>query len=123
MAKKILIVEDEKPFHDIYEAMLEDKGYDIICVYDGGEAMEKLQQEKPDLIITDILMDMISGDTFVLYIKGMPEYADVPVIIISSMPQKQFSILKEMDPKLVYLNKADLTTKRLIEEVDKILGE
>ncbi len=123
MAKKILIVEDEKPFHDIYEAMLEDKGYDIICAYDGGEAMEKLQQEKPDLIITDILMDMISGDTFVLYLKGMPEYADVPVIIISSMPQKQFNNLKEMDPKLVYLNKADLTTKRLIEEVDKILGE
>ena len=123
MAKKILIVEDEKSFHDIYEAMLEDKGYDIICAYDGGEAMEKLQQEKPDLIITDILMDMISGDTFVLYLKGMPEYADVPVIIISSMPQKQFNNLKEMDPKLVYLNKADLTTKRLIEEVDKILGE
>ncbi len=123
MAKKILIVEDEKPFHDIYEAMLEDKGYDIICAYDGGEAMEKLQQEKPDLIITDILMDMISGDTFVLYLKGMPEYADVPVIIISSMPQKQFNNLKEIDPKLVYLNKADLTTKRLIEEVDKILGE
>ncbi len=123
MAKKILIVEDEKPFHDIYEAMLEDKGYDIICAYDGGEAMEKLQQEKPDLIIADILMDMISGDTFVLYLKGMPEYADVPVIIISSMPQKQFNNLKEMDPKLVYLNKADLTKKRLIEEVDKILGE
>ena len=122
MAKKILIVEDEKPFHDIYEAMLEDKGYDIICAYDGGEAMEKLQQEKPDLIIADILMDMISGDTFVLYLKGMPEYADVPVIIISSMPQKQFDNLKKIDPELVYLNKADLTTKRLIEEVEKKLG-
>ncbi len=123
MAKRILIVEDEKPFHDIYKAMFEGKGYDIICAYDGGEAMEKVQKEKPDLIIADILMDMISGDTFVLYLKGMPEYTDVPVIIISSMPQKQFNNLKEMDPKLVYLNKADLTTKRLIEEVDKILGE
>jgi CheY-like chemotaxis protein len=122
MAKRILIVEDEKPFHEIYEAMLEGKGYDIIYAYDGGEAMEKVQQEKPDLIIADILMNVVSGDTFVLYLKGMPEYADVPVIIISSMPQKQFNNLKEIDPKLVYLNKADLTTKRLIEEVAKKLG-
>ncbi len=122
MAKRILIVEDEKPFHDIYKAMLEGKGYDIICAYDGNEAMKEIQQEKPDLIITDIVMNTVSGDTFVLYIKGMPEYADVPVIVVSSFPQKYYKSLKKIDPNLVYLNKAKLTKGILLEEVDNKLG-
>ncbi|MEE8597297.1 MAG: response regulator, partial [bacterium] len=71
MAKRILLVEDEKPFLDIYKAMLDDKGYITICAYDGNEAMELVRQEKPDLIITDIAMNVVSGDTFVLYLKGI----------------------------------------------------
>ncbi len=122
MAKRILIVEDEKPFHDIYKKMLEGKGYDIMCVYDGNEAMKKMQQEKPDVIITDISMNMVSGDTFVLYLKGMPEYADVPVIVVSSFPQKYYKSLKDMDPKLVYIDKAKLTNEKLIEEIKTKIG-
>jgi CheY-like chemotaxis protein len=44
MAKKILIVEDEPQFHDIYKAMLDDKDYDIISAYDGDEALEKVEE-------------------------------------------------------------------------------
>jgi two-component system response regulator VicR len=44
--------------------MLDDKDYDIVSAYDGDEALEKVKQEKPDLIITDILLDTVTGDTF-----------------------------------------------------------
>lgn len=121
MAKKILIVEDENHFHELYEVMFEDKGYNIICAYDGGEAMEKVEQEKPDLIITDILLDMVTGDTFLLYLKGEPEYADIPVIVVSVFSQKDYKNLKELDPKLVYIEKAKLTEEKLLEEVEKKL--
>ena len=73
MAKKILIIEDEQNFHDLYKAMFEGKGYDIISAYDGDEAMENMEQEKPDLVITDIQLDLVTGDTFFLYLKGIPE--------------------------------------------------
>ena len=121
MAKRILIVEDENPFQDIYKAMLDDKGYIIICASDGNEAMELVRQEKPDLIITDIAMNVVSGDTFVLYLKGIPEYADIPVIVVSGFPQKNYKILKEMDPKIVYIEKFNLTAKELLEEVENKL--
>ncbi len=121
MAKRILLVEDEKPFLDIYEAMLDDKGYITICAYDGNEAMELVRQEKPDLIITDIAMNVVSGDTFVLYLKGIPEYADIPVIVVSGFPQKDYKSLKEMDPKIVYIEKFNLTAKELLEEVENKL--
>jgi len=121
MDKKILIVEDEQSFHDLYKEMLEGNGYDIISVYDGEEAMERVEQEKPDLIITDMLLNMVTGDTFLLYLKEMPEYADVPVIIVSAYSQKDYKSLKHIDPNLVYIEKLNLTKKILLKEVERKL--
>ena len=123
MSKKIMIVEDEKTFHDLYTIMFEDKDYDIICAYDGDEAMEKLEEDKPDVIILDMLLDMVTGDTFFLYLKGMPEYADIPVLIISALSEKQYKNLKKVDPNLVYIEKSYLTKERLLEEVAKKLAD
>jgi CheY-like chemotaxis protein len=121
MSKKIMIVEDEKAFHDLYKIMFEGKDYHIIYAYDGDEAMEKLEEDKPDVIILDMLLDMVTGDTFFLHLKGMPEYADIPVIIISAFSQKQYKSLRKVDPNLVYIEKSYLTKERLLEEVEKKL--
>jgi CheY-like chemotaxis protein len=122
MAKKIMIVDDEREFQEIYTIMLEGRGYNLIYAYDGSGAMQMLDDNIPDLIILDMIMDMVTGDTFFLHLKGFQEFSDIPIIIISAIPQKQFKNLKKIDPKLVYLNKADLTKERLLEEVAKKLG-
>lgn len=117
-----MIVEDEKAYHDLYRIMFEGKNYEINYAYDGDEAMQTLEQNKPDLIILDMLLDMVTGDTFFLHIKGMPEYADIPVIIISAFSKKQYKNLKKIDPNLVYIEKTYLTKEKLLEEVeDKLL--
>lgn len=121
MSKKIMIVEDEKAFHDLYRIMFEGRDYDISYIYDGDTAMEKLEEDRPDLIILDMLLDMVTGDTFFLHLKGMAEYADIPVIIISAFSQKQYKNLKKVDPNLVYIEKSYLTKERLLEEVEKKL--
>ncbi len=90
MSKTIMIVEDEQIFHDLYTSMLEDTGYEIIHTYDGDEALSVLTQKKVELILLDIVMDMVTGDTFFLYLKSMPERADIPVIIISSKPKRDY---------------------------------
>jgi CheY-like chemotaxis protein len=123
MNKKIMIVEDEKAYHDLYRIILEGKDYDIIYAYDGDEAMQVLERNKPDLIILDMLLDMVTGDTFFLHIKGMLEYADIPVIIISAFSKKQYKNLKKIDPKLVYIEKTYLTKEKLLEEVEGKLRE
>ncbi len=122
MTKKIVIVEDEKDFQEMYAGMLEERGYNLIYAYDGDEAMQILDDNKPDLIILDMIMDMVTGDTFFLHLKGYDEFKNIPVLLISSTSQKQFKDLKKIDPKLVYINKADLTKESLLEEVDKKLA-
>ncbi len=121
MGKNIMIVEDEQAFHDLYTMMLEGTGYEIVRAYDGDEALSKLEEKKPDLIILDILLDLVTGDTFFLYIKGMPEYADIPVIVASSFSPKAYKNLKEMDPDLVFLEKP-FTKEKLIDEIKAKIG-
>lgn len=122
MAKKIMIIDDEGDFQEIYASMLEGRGYDLIYAYDGDEAMQMLNDNIPDLIILDLIMDMVPGDTFFLYLKGFQEFSDIPIIISSSIPQKQYKSLTKIDPTLVCLNKATLTKEILLEEIDKKLG-
>ncbi len=121
MSKKILIVEDDASFHTLYEAILDNTDYRAIHAYDGNDALALLEEEKPDLIILDILLNMMTGDTFFLFLKSMPEYANIPVIIASSYPRQKFSNLKEMDPTLVILDKISIS-EELINEVNAKIG-
>ena len=119
MIKTILIAEDEQNFHDLYEVMLEGTCCEIIRAYDGHEALEKLTEKKPDLIILDLLMNMITGDTFFLHLKNMLDYADIPVIIISAHSEKRYKNLRKTDPNLIFIEKQYLTKERLLDEVEK----
>ena len=61
MAKKILVVDDEKPISDIIKFNLEKEGYSVVTAYDGEEALEKVESENPDLIILDLMLPKIDG--------------------------------------------------------------
>jgi CheY-like chemotaxis protein len=122
MSKSIMIVEDDQTFHDIYTEMLENKDYRLIHVYDGDEALLKLEQEKPDLIILDIVLDMMTGDTFFLYLKGMPECADIPVIIVTNSSKRAYESLWEIDPDLVILEKTAIG-ENLVAAIEAKIGD
>lgn len=122
MAKTIMIIDDEREFQEIYAVMLEGRGHNLIYAFDGDEAIQMLKDNIPDLILLDMLMDMVMGDTFFLHLKSFQEFSDIPIIIISSIPQKQYKSLAKIDQNLVYLSKTKLTKERLLEEIDKKLG-
>ena len=71
MRKTVMIVDEEQPFHDLYTKMLEGSNYRMVNVYDGYEALSKLEDKRPDLIISDITLNMITGDTLFLHLKSI----------------------------------------------------
>ena len=121
MSKRIMIVEDDQSFHDLYTELLEDTDYKIICTYDGDEAMERLEEGKPDLIVLDMLLDLMAGDTFFHLIRNMPEYADIPIIVVSGYPEQAYSILNNGDQNLAFLSKTEVS-ERLIGEINSRIG-
>ena len=118
MPNKILIVGNDQRYHELYKAMLEGRDYDIISAYDLTEAKKIVDQEDPDLIITDMQLEMSKGEMLFLHLKELFEHADVPVILISAFSQRY---LKGIDLDFVHIDKFDLTDEKLIEEVDKKL--
>ncbi len=121
MNKTIMVVDDEQSFHDRYMTMLEDPDYEVISVYDGDEALSKLEEKKPDLMIIDIVLDMMTGDTLFLYIKSIPGYEDIQFIIASNVSIRPYKSLREIDPSLVFLDKS-FTRERLMKEIKAKIG-
>ena len=111
MNKTIMVVDEEQRFHDSYTEWLENSEYEVISVYDGEEALVKLEEKRPHLIITEIVLSMMTGDTLFLYIKSMPEYEDIPVIMASSFTLRPYKSLKEVDPNLTFLQKTYITSQ------------
>ena len=56
MGKKILVVDDEKPIADILKFNLEKEGFEIVMAHDGDEAIEKANEEQPDMVLLDIML-------------------------------------------------------------------
>ena len=61
MSKTILVVDDEKPIADILQFNLVKEGYRVICAYDGDEALQKVEEEQPDLMLLDIMLPKRDG--------------------------------------------------------------
>jgi two-component system, OmpR family, response regulator VicR len=59
--KKILVVDDEKPIADILQFNLKKEGYEVVCAYDGNEALKKVEEFQPDLILLDIMLPQRDG--------------------------------------------------------------
>lgn len=84
-ASKILIVDDEIFNVDYMQQEIEDLGLDTVCAYNGPEALRKVADEKPDLVLLDIMMPGMNGFEVLTRLKEDPQTRDIPVIIISAL--------------------------------------
>ncbi len=85
MAKpKILIVDDEPDVVGLIERTLKVYGFDTLNAYDGIAALDLVSAEKPDLILLDIMMPMMSGYEVCEQIKSNPQTQHIPVVCLSS---------------------------------------
>ena len=82
----VVIVDDDYDFLEINRMILERAGYRVMTASEPGEALAKMENEKPDLIITDLMMtNLDSGFSFSSTIKSDLRFADVPIIISTSV--------------------------------------
>lgn len=81
---KILVVDDEPDVVEFLERTLKTEGFDVITAYDGISALDLVSAEKPDLVLLDIMMPMMSGYEVCQQIKSNPQTQSIPVICITS---------------------------------------
>jgi CheY-like chemotaxis protein len=105
MIAHILIVEDDRELQELYATFLGSIDWQIERAYDGQEALEKLKERAPDLVILDILLDEMMGDTLFVKMKESPLYQDTPIIVASVLSLERCQHLIDMDPRTIFLRK------------------
>lgn len=85
MAKKILIVEDEKSISNALKIKLENAGYEVSQAFDGQAGLEVALKEKPDLILLDIIMPVLDGMSMLEQLREDNWGSKVPVVILTNL--------------------------------------
>lgn len=123
MAKgKILVVDDEVYIVHILDFSLGVEGYDVMTALDGEQALAKVAQDKPDLIVLDIMMPKLDGYETCKALKSDPETRDIPVILLSAKG-------RNVDQKVGFEVGADdyitkpFSPRKLVERINSILGQ
>ena len=83
---QILVVEDEQCLAELLEFFLLDLGYKVVLANNGQRALEVLEKQPVELIISDVMMPVLDGYQFVKKLRSKPQLADIPVLLISAAP-------------------------------------
>jgi DNA-binding response OmpR family regulator len=120
MAKKILLVEDDKFLSSILKTKLIQAGFEVIGAMDGEEAI-KMFSQKPDLVLLDLILPKKSGFDVLESISQDPELEKIPVIIISNLGQNEDIERTKQLGAIEYYIKAKTPIDFLIKRVDDLL--
>ena len=119
--KRILLVEDDPFLVDIYSTKLKEAGFSVQVAFDGKEALKKIKEDLPDLLLLDIVLPDFNGWEILRKIERDNELKALKIVILSNLGEKE-EIEKGLKLGAAkYLVKAHYTPSEVIEEVKKIL--
>jgi CheY-like chemotaxis protein len=83
----VLVVDDEFGVAEVLQSILEDEGYRVATAINGKQALIRLREVTPDLIMLDYMMPIMDGTQTVAAIRGEPAFKNIPVIMMSSLEE------------------------------------
>jgi two-component system alkaline phosphatase synthesis response regulator PhoP len=86
--KKILLIDDDPDFVQAVQVIVESGGYEVRVAYDGKEGLEAVAEEKPDLIVLDVMMPVMNGHEACAELKSDPETAGIPIILLTAVAER-----------------------------------
>jgi len=117
---RILLVEDSKPILYAYQRALRQAGYEVVCAEDGEAALKLAREQKPDLILLDMILPKMSGPDVLQHLKADAQTADIPVVVLSSLSEKNRQKLIEAGAE-DYVEKNSLSPMPGVNLLPKIL--
>ncbi len=121
--KRILIVEDEEIMLDLLQRKLKTHGYEVLVARDGEEGLKSIKEEKPDLIIMDLVMPKMDGFMVMEEIQKDEDLKKIPLIVVSNSGQPvELNRVRDLGAK-DWLIKTEFNPQELVEKIKKQLNE
>ena len=115
--KKILIIEDDEFLRKLIVSKIKEHGFNVLEAVDGEEGIKKIQEEKPDLVLLDLILPGAGGFEVLSKMKEDRGLSSIPVIILANLGQKE-DIERGLKLGAVdYLIKAHFTPHGIIEKI------
>lgn len=123
MAKKILIVEDEEILSSLLSKRLEREGYEVAIAEDGDAGIRKMKEEKPDLVLLDIVMPKKDGFAVMEEMQQDQELSGIPVVIISNSGQPVELDRAQKLGARDWLVKTEFDPQEVLDKVTRQIGK
>lgn len=120
---KILLVEDDKSLREIYGVRLLAEGYDIVSAGDGEEALAMAIKEKPNLIVSDVMMPKISGFDMLDILRSTTETKQIKVIMMTALSSEDQRLRGEQLGADRYLVKSQVGIEDVVRTVHEVLAD
>lgn len=96
MGQTILVAEDQQHIRSLIEYKLKNSGYNVICVEDGNAALKKAQELKPNLIMLDVMMPLMTGFEVLAALKQDDATKNIPILLVTAQ-SKEEEVLKGLE--------------------------
>jgi DNA-binding response OmpR family regulator len=117
---KILVVDDDRNIIETLKIRLEASGYAVATASDGKEGLQKAKEEKPDLILLNVMMPHLDGIMATLKIKGESEIKGIPIIIMTGIRDRDEMVLARHAGASDYITKP-FESADLLQKIENIL--
>jgi two-component system chemotaxis sensor kinase CheA len=117
VARQVLLVDDSELFREMLAGVVRELGHAVIEASNGQQALERMRQRRPDLVITDLEMPLMDGFELIQSVRVLPELRDVPVIVLSGLGSEADKQRAAQLGAEAYLVKADFSDKMLRDTI------
>ncbi len=91
MARTVLVVDDEFGVAEVLDAILTDEGYRVITATNGRQALARIAEQRPDLVLLDYMMPILDGVAVLRALSADPAADGLPVVVMSALPEEAIS--------------------------------
>lgn len=120
---KVMVVEDDASLREIYSIRITAEGYDVVSAGDGEEALAVAVREKPDLILSDVMMPKISGFDMLDILRSTPETAKIKVVMMTALSSEDQRQRGERLGADRYLVKSQVGIEDVVNTIHEVLGD
>ncbi len=121
MSKKILIVEDDKMISSMYETKLKQEDYEVLVAENGAQGLELAVQEKPDVVLLDIILPQMDGFTVLQEMRSNDNLKNIPIIMLTNLGTSEDQEKGKRYGATDYWVKASLTPAQVSEKIKEFL--
>jgi DNA-binding response OmpR family regulator len=126
MNETVLLIDDSKFLRRANELAISRSGYRVLVAADGDEGLRLAREKVPDVIVLDMLLPKLSGEQLIMALKADPNMMQIPIIVLSSLPQSNEVKLKNAGAA-AYLEKSKLAieagSKILVQTIESALQQ